>query len=336
LSKADIEWERPKPAAVPSEGAFPVEPGGSLRLCIFMAINPSDATVDVMLDARATIGESPLWAAAENALYWMDIKKPALHRFDPRTGAVREWGLTSDIGGFALLENCDAAVVALRQGLYRLEFSSGALIQLATAPFDTALFRFNEGACDVNGRFWIGVMCDPTSGKTSHEKGSLHSFKLSSGLRREDDLSDLHNGMAWNADSTSFYLSHSNEQDIFRFPYDSTSGRLGEKRLFASLPGSLGIPDGAAVDSEGGYWCACHGGGRLRRFGPDGKYDRDILLPVSQPTMCAFGGNDLDELYITSARDQLSAEQLEQEPLAGGLLRVRPGIHGIRRYCFVQ
>jgi sugar lactone lactonase YvrE len=307
-----------------------------LKLCILMPTSTPDSAFDVMLDARATIGESPLWSEAENALYWMDIKKPALHRFDPQTGAVREWGLTSDIGGFALLDKGNGALVALRQGIYRLDFSSGELVELAAAPFDTALFRFNEGACDSIGRFWIGVMCDPTDGMKSHEKSSLHSFMLSGGLRREDDLSDLHNGMAWSADGKFFYLSHSNQQDIFRFSYETVHGRLSDKQLFASLPGDLGIPDGAAIDSEGGYWCACHGGGRLRRFGPDGNFDRDILLPVSQPTMCAFGGANLEELYITSARDQLSAKQLEQEPLAGALLRVRPRVRGIRRHCFVR
>lgn len=300
-----------------------------------MGTSSSDDPIDVVCDTLATIGESPLWLAQEQCLYWMDIKKPALHRFDSRTSAVREWAVSSDIGGFALLEKGDAALVALRQGIYRLDFSSGALDQLAAAPFDTAIFRFNEGACDANGRFWIGVMCDPVDGSKGHEKAPLHSFTLSGGLLRHDDQSDLHNGMAWSADGTHFYLSHSNEQDVFRFNYDSTAGRISEKFLFASLPKALGIPDGAAIDSEGGYWCACHGGGRLRRFGPNGSFDRDILLPVSQPTMCAFGGKEFDELYVTSARDQLSAQDLAREPLAGALLRIRPGTTGIRRACFV-
>jgi sugar lactone lactonase YvrE len=304
--------------------------------CVLMALHVDEDAIDVVLDARATIGESPLWSPQENALYWVDIKAPALHRFRTLSGDTQRWPLTSDIGGFALVEDEPAAVVALRQGLYRLDLRCGTLVPLAPAPFDPAVFRFNEGACDVNGRLWIGVMCDPIRGPQTHRKSALHSFTLSGGLRREADVSDLHNGMAWSADGRSFYLSHSYDQKIFQFSYRPADGRLADKRLFATLPEPLGIPDGAAIDAENGYWCACHGGGRLRRFKPDGRWDRDISLPVSQPTMCTFGGKDMDELYVTTSRDNLTSEQLKREPLAGALLRLRPGGKGLLRHCFVR
>ena len=110
---------------------------------------------------------------------------------------------------------------------------------------------------------------------------------------------------------------------------------LGPKTLFASVPEADGLPDGAALDTEGGYWCALHGGGRLRRFHADGSMDRDIMLPVSQPTMCAFAGAALDTLYVTSAADKLSPEQRGAEPHAGALLRLRPGGRGIARRCTI-
>lgn len=287
--------------------------------------------VETALDAKATIGESPLWSAAEQALYWIDIKQPALYRFEPASGAQRAWALTSDVGGFALLQDPPGALVALRTGLYRLDFASGALTLLVESPFDPRLFRFNEGACDAKGRFWIGVMFDPLDPGPEKQKGALHSFTFRSGLKSEGDPSDLHNGMAWSPDGRTFYISHSYERRIFAHPYDPETGKLGPEGLLATLPDEAGIPDGAAVDVEGGYWLACHGGGRLRRLHPDGSVDRDIMLPVSQPTMCAFGGADLDELYVTSARDSLSPEQLKEEPLAGAILRVRPGISGLIR-----
>jgi len=310
------------------------EPGAARRLSADMRRPPH--VIETALDAKAMIGESPLWSADEQALYWIDIKEPALYRFEPTGGAQRSWPLPSDVGGFALLQDPPGALVALRYGLHRLDFATGALTLLVASPFDPAFFRFNEGACDVQGRFWIGVMFDPLEPGRRKEKGALHSFTLTGGLRAEPDLSDLHNGMAWSPDGRTFYLSHSNERRIFAHPYDCETGRLGKGALLATLPEGLGIPDGAAVDTEGGYWSACHGGGRLRRFHPDGSIDRDIMLPVTQPTMCAFGGVNLDELYVTSARDKLSASQLEDEPLAGAILSFRPGERGLVRPVYAS
>jgi len=292
--------------------------------------------IEVVLDAGATIGESPTWSAVERALYWIDVKKPALYRYDPGAGGHSSWPLSSDIGGFALTADRPGAVVALREGVFALDFASGALERLAPAPFDPSLFRFNEGACDSAGRFWIGVMFDPLEAGAAPRKGALHSFDLEGGLRLEPDVAKLHNGMAWSGDGGTFYLSHSDSGEILAFGFDVASGQLGARRLFARLAPELGIPDGAAVDTEGGYWSACHGGGRLRRYRADGAIDRDIILPVSQPTMCAFAGENLDEMYVTSARDKLDPEQLKREPLAGALLRLRPGGRGVPRASEVR
>ena len=292
--------------------------------------------IEVVLDAGATIGESPTWAAAENALYWIDVKKPALYRFDPATGSQRSWPMPSDIGAFALVADPAGAVVALRQGIFRLDFMSGSLMRVAPPPFDPALFRFNEGACDAAGRFWVGVMFDPLDAGHPPQASSLHSFTLGEGLRPEPDDAELHNGMAWSPDGRLFYVSHSQTREVFAYRFDPATGRIGARVLFARLPDALGLPDGAAVDTEGGYWCALHGAGRLRRYTATGAVDRDIDLPVSQPTMCAFAGEALDQLYVTSATDKLTPEQRQREPLAGALLRLRPGERGIVRPCVLR
>ena len=320
-----------------AKSTYPVDVPGTAKAAIsYRDMKSRSAIIETVLNIDSTIGESPLWSADERALYWIDIKKPALYRLDPKSGDHRAWAVTSDIGGFALLTNGEGAVVALREGFFKLAFASGALTRLAPPPFDPSLFRFNEGACDPTGRFWIGVMFDPLDTKAEPQKEALHSFTLAGGLRRAPDVSDLHNGMGWSADGRNFYISHSYQREILVFAYDCENGAMREKRIFSRLPEALGIPDGAALDTDGGYWCACHGGGRLRRFTADGKVDRDIILPVSQPTMCAFGGDELDDLYITSARDKLSADQLSKEPLAGAVLRVRPGERGVRRICMVR
>jgi sugar lactone lactonase YvrE len=292
-------------------------------------------TIEMVLDAHATIGESPTWVAKENALYWIDVKAPALHRYLPADGATRTWALTSDVGGFALMED-NNALVALREGLFRLDLGTNAIHKLAPPPFDPALFRFNEGACDAKGRFWVGVMFDPLKRSASGQPGRLHSFTLDGGLRSEPDAAELHNGMAWNADGTTFFLSHSYAREILAFDYDMEGGRLSNRRVFATIPEGFGIPDGAATDTDGGYWCALHGGGKLRRFNADGSVDRDTQLPVNQPTMCTFAGVDLSTLYITSASDKMSDTEKTRQPLAGALFSLVSGRRGIPRQPFVR
>ena len=291
--------------------------------------------IETALDARAIIGESPTWVPEEAALYWIDVKAPALHRYKPVTGATRSWTLTSDVGGFAFLED-GGVLVALRHGLHRLDLGSGDLALLAPPPFDPSLFRFNEGACDSKGRFWVGVMFDPVAGNPVAQPGRLHSFTLEGGLRPEPDATELHNGMAWSADGRTFYLSHSDMLEIFAFDYRSDTGSLSNRRVFATIGKGSGIPDGAAIDREGGYWCALHGGAKLRRFGADGSIDRDVDLPVSQPTMCAFAGDDLATLFLTSASDKMSDAEKRGEPLAGALFQLTPGERGIERPRIVR
>lgn len=291
--------------------------------------------IELLLDAHATIGESPTWSPEEQVLYWIDVKAPALHRLDPATGATRDWKLPSDIGAFALIAGRPAALVALRTGLFELDLGSGALVLRAPPPFDPALHRFNEGACDAAGRFWVGTMFDPVDGgEHPAEPATLHRYTSTDGLVAQPDAAELHNGMAWSPDGGVFYLSHSQRRRVFAFAFDAHDGRLGERRDFATIPESLGLPDGAAMDTEGGYWCAVHGGGRLHRYRPDGTLDRAVMLPVSQPTMCAFAGPALDVMVVTSASDKLTSGQLRAQPHAGGLFRLIPGQRGTVRNCY--
>lgn len=288
------------------------------------------AKLDLLLDARATIAESLLWEPAAGVLWWCDIKAPALFRLDPRSGENRRWDLPEDIGAFALRDGAREAVVALRSGVFVLSLKSGAIEKVATAPWDPSVFRFNEGACDAAGRFWLGCMCDPLDGSESLRKGPLQVWTSDRGLKAMGHDARCHNGMAWAADERVFYMSHSMEKVVYRYDYHPMSGQLGAQRAFATLDGK-GIPDGAAIDEEGAYWCAHHGDGELRRYAPDGYLLQTIALPVSRPTMCAFGGPDLRTLFISTASDTLTPEQMRREPLAGALFQVTPGVRGIAR-----
>ena len=167
-------------------------------------------------------------------------------------------------------------------------------------------------------------MTDPPDGVKTDIKALLYSFTIHEGLIPHLDSAFITNGMAWNADETLFYLSHSEERTVYRYRYDLQNGVLGEKSIFIHLADLPGIPDGAAMDMEEGYWCAIHGAGCLHRYTRDGQLNETVRLPVSQPTMCCFAGDTLSDLYITSAREKLSAEQLEREPHAGSIFRISP------------
>lgn len=292
--------------------------------------------IELLLDCRATIGESPTWFAPQEALFWIDVRGPSLHRLGA-DGVTKTWPLEADIGAFALLDGGEGAVVALRTGLFRLDFADGTTQLLAAAPFALDLFRFNEGMCDAEGRFWVGVMFDPRPGVTAEPaQAPLHRFSFRDGLVAGDDRSDLHNGFALSAGEDAFFLSHSHERRVYRAPYDRARGRIGEPRAFAEIQTKGHVPDGAAMDEEGCYWCAIHGGWALHRYDPAGRLIGQVALPVSQPTMCAFVGRDLDEMVVTSAREKLNSEALAREPYAGGLFRLRPGVRGLPRACLAS
>jgi sugar lactone lactonase YvrE len=301
------------------------------------ALGPTFMNVELVVDCQAIIGESPTWSAPDQTLFWVDVKAPALYRRDAH-GATREWPLPSDVGAFALLRQGTGAVVALRGGVYRLDFASAEVTRLVNAPFDGNLFRFNEGICDSQGRFWVGVMFDPLPAfRAEHRRtGVLHRFTFAEGLIAFPDESELHNGFAWGPNDSTFYLAHSRSHRVYRAPYDLTTGTMGRARSFAEVGSGKDVPDGAAVDEEGCYWCAVHGAGALHRYDPAGHLVSRIALPVSQPTMCAFVGPTLDELVVTSARQNLTEEQLAREPHAGGVFRLRPGVRGLGRPCVVQ
>lgn len=296
-----------------------------------------EAEVELAVAGRAVIGECPTWVPTEGALYWVDIKGPALFRLDHDSGQVARWPLPAHCGAFTLIERQAAAIVALRTGLCRLDLATGAVDRLVAPPFDPGLFRFNEGIVDDAGRFWFGVMFDPIDGREApHRTGWLHSYSRVEGLRAHSDEAEIHNGTAFAPGGRYLFIAHSETGEIRRHRFDPGNGSLSEAEPFALIPPALGVPDGAAVDETGHYWCAVYDGGRLRRFTPEGEIDRDILLPVSKPTMCCFAGEDLDTLYITSATENLTDEQLEEQPLAGSLLCFKPGVRGLPKPVYVR
>jgi sugar lactone lactonase YvrE len=183
--------------------------------------------------------------------------------------------------------------------------------------------RFNDAALDPAGRLWAGTM------STERAQGTAALYRVAHGAVEVAIAgATISNGLDWNLDFTLLYYIDSTTQRIDAIEFDLDRGRLGTRRAFAAIDPRDGLPDGLTVDADGGVWVALFGGAEVRRYLPDGSLDARVDVPVTNPTSLAFGGPDLSELYVTSAKHRLSPEQLEREPLAGSLLRLRPGVRG--------
>ncbi len=280
------------------------------------------ATARCLLDAKADLGESPLWSAEEGRLYWVDSNAPALHRFDPASGRNETWPMSASIGCVAL-DRAGRPVAALRDGLYRLDLAGGNHVKLAAAPYDPAEQRFNDGRCDPAGRFWVGGLDE-----ARQPCAALYCWDGATLGTRATGLT-VSNGLAFSPDGAVMYHADTPTHRVMAYDFDAASGAIGNPRIFIDLSASQERPDGAAIDSEGNYWLALYGSGRVAQFSPEGKRLRDIAVPVKSPTMPCFGGKDLRTLFITSARQKHTDEELAAMPQAGGLFAIDLPVPGL-------
>jgi len=282
---------------------------------------------------RDRVGESPLWHPAERALYWVDIEARAIRRLRPGAAAAQTWTLPERVACVAL--HADGGLVAALESRIvhatLAEDGVATLETLATARHEHAAMRLNDGRCDRAGRFWVGSMVRDMAANVA--AGRL--FRLE-GQR----LSALHidplytpNGLAFDPDGRGVWWSDSHplSQRIWHAPL-SDDGSVGPHRLVADLHDRPGRPDGAAIDVDGGYWICANDGGCILRFTPDGRIDREIAVPVSKPSMCSFGGEALDTLYVTSI--QPASPQGDDVLLAGEVFALRPGTQGLAETPF--
>jgi sugar lactone lactonase YvrE len=278
-----------------------------------------------VLDARAQIGECPVWSAEEQALYWVDILAPALHRFDPASGATRTWTMPEAIGSFGLCER-GGAVLALASGFYRFDLDTGALQVIAKVDAGQPATRFNDGKVGPDGRFWAGTMDQE---HLSRPIGALYRLDPDGRCERVLDGLIVSNGLAWTADGRTMLHSDSRGQVVHAYDYDGELGQLSRRRVLARPDQATGRPDGGATDVEGYYWSAGISAGVLNRWAPDGRLDRRIELPCPAPTCPCFGGPELKTLYVTSLRHGLTEEQLERAPLSGGVFALDVDVPGV-------
>jgi sugar lactone lactonase YvrE len=285
--------------------------------------------IDVAFDAVMQTGECPLWHDEEQALYWVDIPAFSVHRLDPASGAHRAWKLSSEPASLAVSDN-GGLIVAMRSGFYHLDTGSDEvrITEIAAAPYDTSVARFNDGRVDPAGRFWVGTIYEP------RDKQAAEMFVLEQGEIRKAWSGGMtnSNGLAFSLDGKTMYHADTTAHVVRRFDFDVAAGTVENQRPLVQFSADKahhygGRPDGAAVDSDGNYWSALFEGGRIVKLSPDGELLDEIALPLRCPTMIAFGGADLRTLYVTSAGARPAAE-LAQYPLSGKLLAIDVDVAG--------
>ncbi|MET0554879.1 MAG: SMP-30/gluconolactonase/LRE family protein [Vicinamibacteria bacterium] len=279
--------------------------------------------VELALAAHAELGEGARWDERSQRLFWVDILQGRVHAFAPADGSCRSWSVGQPVGALGVRE-AGGLVLALRDGFATLDLGTGALSWIARVEDDRLSQRMNDGRCDAAGRFWAGTMAfDPSPGT-----GAL--YRLDAGGRVTTVLSGLtiSNGLDWSPDGRALYFVDSGTQRVDLFDFDPVAGALSNRRPFVEVPSAAGMPDGLVVDADGLVWVALWGGGALHRYATDGALAEVVTLPVSHPTSCAFGGPDLQDLYVTSATVELTPAALSRQPYAGGLFRLRPGVAG--------
>ncbi|MDB5073204.1 MAG: gluconolactonase [Candidatus Eremiobacteraeota bacterium] len=286
--------------------------------------------VDTVLRAHAANGECPTWSADEGVLYWCDTFGQLLHRFDPRTGTDETWSMPADTGSFAL-GSSDRMLIALRTGLFRFDRRTAALEAFAPTPFDAHRFFLNDGKTDPAGRFWVGPAFMPLDRRGEGPKtGPLHRIASNGEWSAKSAPVRISNGLAWSPDGRTMYHADTAAWDVYAHDVlDMENGVLGERRAFARVEAQNGGPDGAATDTDGCYWSAVYGAGKIVRFTPDGRIEREVRIPVPNVTMIAFGGDDLRTAYVTSAAKQFGTGDLSPDPLWGAVFAFEAPVPGV-------
>jgi sugar lactone lactonase YvrE len=283
--------------------------------------------IDQVLAARNVLGEGPVWDGDEQVLYWTDVQGRAYFRYLPQLDQVERVAVGARIGSFALRQG-GGLVMATDRGFAFWAPERRQLTALADPEAGRPNMRFNDGKVDPRGRFWAGTMTEDAD-QYDAGPGALYRLDPDISVHRMDTGFAISNGLGWSPDQRTMYATDSPRRVIYAYDYDAETGQIANRRPLISTDGESGVPDGMTVDSEGFIWSGRWGGGKLVRYDPTGKRERELRLPVQYPTSCCFGGANLDQLYVTSASEPLAPEKRASQPLAGDLFRIDVGVTGL-------
>ena len=286
--------------------------------------NPRSENLTLEIDAKAQLGEGALWHPTENKLYWVNIEGRTLHIYDPVTKENQSLWVKERVGTVVPVKS-GGALVALQNGIHFINTQTGRL-QFIVNPLTNNNIRFNDGKCDPSGRFWVGSM----HLRFTEGTASLYRMDTDKTVHKILDGVTVSNGIAWTKDKKTMYYVDSHLRRIDAFDYSDADGAITNRRVVVTIQDGGGSPDGIALDAEGKIWAALWGANAVGKFDPEtGELLQKIEVPAPNVSSCAFGGKELDTLYITTARGELSEAQLAAYPLSAGLFSIKPGVKGV-------
>lgn len=292
---------------------------------------PHDYGLRQIAPAQAELGESPVWDTSTGLLYFVDITQGQIKALTPQASLSTVYQSTARIGALALSDHSNL-VFTENTRVCMLDTRTGTISRQSAAVHETASYRFNDGACDPQGRFVTGLMDEARSGKT----GALYRYDSALQAQLIHTGIALPNGLAWSDDGSTLFFVDSVACAIFKADYSLESDELRTVTLFARTPVELGRPDGIALDQAGGLWVCQFNGACLLHYDSKGHLIDRVAMPVPRPTSCCFGGPDLNTLFITTARLAMTPAELEQYPQAGNIYALHPEVSGVARHLFKQ
>lgn len=275
-------------------------------------------------EIEALLGEGPLWVEQENAVYWVDIFNNNVHRYSLTDGEKKSWHF--DVEVTSLSQSLSGKFIgSVRDGFAWIDFENSTVDPIVLPESDITDNRFNDGKVDAQGRYWAGTM-DTTQ---ENESGSLYRLDADLSLHTMDENYIITNGPTFSKDGTTLYHTDTIKRVIYAFDLAS-NGDISNKRVFTEFnEDGDGLPDGMTVDSEDCIWVAHFGGSRITRYSPQAKILHVIPMPVPNITSCTFAGDNLETMFITTARVGIADDQLPDYPLAGSFFSFKPSVKGL-------
>ncbi|MFI8686982.1 SMP-30/gluconolactonase/LRE family protein [Rossellomorea sp. NPDC077527] len=287
-------------------------------------------SVRLRVDAQNTLGESPCWDPERNMFLWVDIIEKKIFRLHTLKDELDEVRLNQSVGCLSQT-NSGRMILGLQHGIHFYDWETGNLEKVVDPESHIEENRFNDGKCDPAGRFWAGT----TDNTGVDGNGALYVVDSTLQITKKVDNVGTSNGLAWSPDHRFMYFIDTPTKQVVRYRYFLDTGHIENPEVVIQFPVGAGLPDGMTIDEEGMLWIAHWGGKGISRWNPhNGKQLEFIPVPAVNVTSCAFGGADLDELYISSARTRMTDEQLTDYPHSGGVFTFKTNIKGIRNFVF--
>lgn len=286
--------------------------------------------VELVIDSKSELGEGAIWNHKTGELIWINIKGKILNFYNPHTGNNKEM-FTGQMIGTVVPTETGGVMVALQNGIYLFNAKTGSKKLLVNPEEHLPNNRFNDGKCDPAGRFWAGTMSTTGEEKT----GSLYRFDTDTTIHKMIENVSISNGIVWSLDRTKMYYIDTPTQKVMGYDYNDKTGEISNPKIAVKIPTEMGYPDGMTIDAKGNVWVALWGGFAVTCWNPEtGELINTINVPAKNVTSCAFGGADLKTLYITTAREGNTKEELEKYPLSGGVFKIQPGVAGVEAFFF--